>query len=94
MSLRVKKVNLVAEASEIVAPHVPQGFAKHQFVFTGTAGTVLIEADMGAGYQTLVTVDLTETGNYPPYVKEAEIFAFRITPSVVTTMAYCAEGCV
>ena len=91
MSLRVKKVDLAAEASTIVSPHVPQGFAKHQFVFTGSSGTVLIEADMGAGYQTLVTVDLTKADNRP-YVKEAEIFAFRITPSVVTTMAYCAEG--
>lgn len=90
MSLRVKTVDLAAEASTIVAPHVPQGFAKHQFAFTGSTGTVLIEGDLGAGYQTLLTLDLTKADNRP-YVIEAEILAFRITPSVVTTMAYCAQ---
>jgi hypothetical protein len=91
MSLRVKKVDLAAEAYTILAPHVPSGMAKHQFAAPATTGTLKIEIDAGAGYQEVVTLDLTKLADRL-YVFDAEAFAFRITPSAVMTVVYCAEA--
>ncbi len=91
MSLRVKKVDLDAEAYEIVAPHVPSGMARHQFATPAETGTLKIEIDAGAGYQEVSTRDLTKVADRL-YVFDAEARAFRITPSAVMTIAYCAEA--
>ena len=67
---------------------VPKSRASHQFDFSGTTGNVTIELDAYTGYRLIETVDLTKADR-EPFVVVCEARAFRVTPSVSTTLAYC-----
>lgn len=71
-------------------PTIRLGRNRHQFDFSGTSGTVKLEIDFGTGFRVISDIDLTKTDRVP-FVIEAAVRAFRITPDVVSTMAYYAN---
>ena len=83
------KVSKVISAETLIQPQ--DGLARHQFVFTGTTGSVALKMDSGVGLQPIATIDLTDVTR-KPYVIECEAFVFEVTPSVSVTMAYSATS--
>ena len=61
-----------------------------QFDFTGSTGSVNIEADAGAGFRIYDTILLTDL-NRLPYVLEGEFKQFRITATVACDCYICAN---
>ena len=77
----------IAAATVLESPLVPKGRVRHQLDFSGTTGTITIEADFGTGYRTIEVIDLTVLDRVP-YCLEAAVLKFRITPSASRNMAY------
>lgn len=81
-------INQTISTTTIITPR--NGCARHQLDFSGTTGTVSVELDAGTGFRAIHTVELSEMDRLPLCL-ELEAIAFRITPSVQTTMCYMAE---